>query len=68
MVVQWRHHSGITALVGTLSHASADVINFSIVFQALNRERNYLRMRSDEQDKYAKLKFSISPKTYYKIS
>ncbi|VAI84274.1 unnamed protein product [Triticum turgidum subsp. durum] len=48
-VLRWLYDSGFTPLIDIFSHASADMVDIhaAILFQALNIEKNYLRIQDD---------------------
>ncbi|XP_058099673.1 patatin-like protein 1 [Magnolia sinica] len=48
-VLGWLYNGGMTPLIDTFSHASADVVDIhtSILFQVLHAEKNYLRIQED---------------------
>ncbi|XP_048541814.1 patatin-like protein 1 [Triticum urartu] len=48
-VLRWLYDGGFTPLIDIFSHASADMVDIhaAILFQALNIEKNYLRIQDD---------------------
>ncbi|XP_037469539.1 patatin-like protein 1 [Triticum dicoccoides] len=48
-VLRWLYDGGFTPLIDIFSHASADMVDIhaAILFQALNIEKNYLRIEDD---------------------
>lgn len=45
-ILSWLTHGGSTPIINIFSQASADMVDFhlSVVFRALNSEKNYLRI------------------------